>query len=88
MTTPHTTLRRPHVWTWHAEPTALRVPVDADYLIGFAIVALAPALFWPLVVKAASVLVGFAVGWVALTLLGSAIFAFLGTLYALLARRR
>ena len=88
MTVPQTTLRRPAAWFWQDEPVSTQSPVNVDYLIGFAIVAAAPAVFWPLAIKAASLVFGFGVRWVTLAVLGASIFAFLGTIYGLLVRRR
>ena len=88
MTAPHTTLRRPAAWFWQIEPVAAQSRGDLDFFIGLAIVALAPAVFWPLAIKGLSLLMGFSVSWFSLGVLGGVIFVFLGSIYGLIARRR
>ncbi len=89
MSAPQTTLRRPAGWFWQAEPVSTQSPnINTDYWVGLAIVAVAPAVFWPLAIKGVSLLAGFDVAWFSLALLGGSIFAFLGTIYGLLVRRR
>ncbi len=83
-------LRRP--WFWHIEPTvetATRKDSDGgfEFLFGLALVAVAPALFWPTAIKLASLLIGFEVSWLTLGLISGGIFSFLGTVYAVVARR-
>lgn len=79
-------MRRSSNWSWHFElvPWAL----DYDYLIGLAITALAPALFWPALLKLASMIFGFSISGLALVATGIGIFFFLSTIYTLIVRNR
>ncbi len=62
--------------------------VGADYLIGLAVVALAPSVFWTLLVKFACLALGVMVSWAFLAAIGGGIFCLLATVYTLLARSR
>ncbi len=60
----------------------------ADHLIGLAVAALAPSLFWTVLVKLACLTLGVMVSWAFLAAIGGGIFCLLASVYALRARSR
>ncbi len=83
LTVPHID-RRTASWHWSID--RVLPSVNGNHLIGLAIVALAPALFWSAVIKGASLMFGFAIGWFSLSLIATAIFGFLAVIYTCFAR--
>lgn len=76
--------RRSAAWYWS---TGRVLPVvGGNFLVGLSIAAFAPAVFWTLVVKGASWLLGLSIGWLGLAIVGGVIFAFLATIYTCFAR--
>ena len=85
MTATEGTRKRPN---WRMGVALAPGALNFDFLAGLAIVALVPAVCWPLLMMLAGLLLGFAVSWLTMAMVGAGIFCFLAVIYAAVARKR